>query len=176
MILAFFLVAVAAIALVFLVRLAKGQSFTGRTLDAVSRIQPVDLEAFRNLMDPAEEDYLRESLSRAEFRMIHRERLRAALEYIFCAAQNAAFLVRAGDAARRSPEPSVAEAGERLMNSAISLRLLALQAMAKLYWGIVFPSARSSSIGVADSYERVTGLVFLLGRLQHPSRSAPAVP
>jgi len=175
MTIALILVVFAFLALLFLVRLAKGQRLAGRNPAELSALQPVDLEAFRNLMDPAEEDYLRENLSRADFRVVQRERLRAALEYISCAAQNAAILVRAADAARRSSEPSVAEAGERLMNSAIRLRLLAFQAMAKLSWGILFPAVRSASTGVADDYERVTGLVFLLGRLQHSSRASAAL-
>lgn len=175
MTIAVILVVVAFLALAFLLRMAKGQSLTGRRSGpGPNELRRVDLEAFRNLMDPAEREFLREALSSREFRMIQRERMRAALDYISCAARNAAILVRAGDAARHSTDPSVAEAGEKLMNSAINLRLLALQAMAKVYWGILFPGLHPSPTSVADSYERVTGLVFALGRVQSPARGTSA--
>ena len=47
-----------------------------RSLDDLPRLaQPVDLEAFLNLVDPAEEMYLRAHLAAADFVEIRRERL-----------------------------------------------------------------------------------------------------
>jgi hypothetical protein len=167
------LVIVALLALVFLIRLAKGHGFGFRHIeDPRGQIRPVDVEAFRNLIDPGEEAFLRENLSAAEFRAIQRERLRAAVEYIACAAHNAAILVRVGELARRSPNPSIAEAGEKLLDSAIRLRLYAVQATAKLYLGIVFPAVRISAVGLPENYERMTRQVFLLGRLQSSDGAA----
>ena len=67
--------------------------------------------------------------------------------------------MRVGEAARLSAEPSVAEAGEKLVDSALRLRLFALQATAKLYIGILLPGMRVSALALADSYERMTGWV-----------------
>lgn len=167
------LVIIALLALVFLIQLARGHSFTSRPVDDPHRhIRAVDVQAFRNLIDPSEEEFLRANLPAAEFRTVQRARLRAAVEYISCAARNAAILVRVGELARRNPDPAIAEAGEKLVDSAIRLRLFALQATAKLYVGIVFPAARVSAVGLPENYERMTRQVFLLGRLQSSTEAA----
>jgi len=171
MIITFVLVVLALLALLFLLRLAKGQGFRSAASDGLpARIQSVDIAAFRNLVDANEERYLRTTLPPGEFRAVQRERLRAALKYISCAAGNAAILMRAGEAARRSSDAEVREAGEKLVDRAIRLRLYAFQATAKLYVGIMFPGARISTNGLAENYESMTRLVFLLGRLQSPQR------
>jgi hypothetical protein len=171
MISTFALVVAGLFALLFLIRLAKGRSSTANRLDDLTGcLRPVDVEAFRNLIDPGEEEFLRANLLPAEFRTIHRERLRAAVEYISCAAQNAAILLRLGEAARRSPDSTIAEAGERLVDSAIRLRLYSFLAMAKLRLGILLPGTTISPAGIAEGYERMTGLAVLVGRLQYPSK------
>jgi hypothetical protein len=170
------LVLMGLLALLFLVRLAKGRSSAiGRVEDLAGRVRPVDVEAFRNLMDPAEEQFLRANLAPPEFRKIQRERLRAAIEYISCAAKNAAVLIHMGEAARRSADPSVAEAGEKLVDSAIRLRLYAFQTVAKLYVGIVIPGVRPSPVGLAESYEQLTGQFRSLGRLEYQTRAASSL-
>ncbi len=168
MTIALILVLISVVTLLFLVRLAKGHAAAiSNPADLAGRIQPVDIRAFRNLTNPAEEDYLREKLAPADFRVVQRERLRAALAYISCAAGNAAVLVRVGEAARHSPDPSIAAAGEQLVETAIRLRIFAFQAMVKLRLGLLVPGARVSASGLVENYERVTRLVFQLGRLQH---------
>lgn len=169
------IIVLALLALLFLLRLAKGQAAAVRQLyDLQNQLRPVDVEAFQNLTSPAEEEFLRSQLSPAEFRKIHRLRLRAALEYITCAAHNAAVLVRMGEAARRSSDPVIVEAGEKLVDSAVRLRLFALQARAKLYVGIIFPGTRNSAHGLAENYERMARQVRVLGRLQDPIRGVSA--
>jgi hypothetical protein len=175
MIITLILVVAAALSLLFMLWVAKGRSSAIRRVDDLSRhLRIVDIQAFRILVDPAETQYLWSKLPRSEFRKIQRQRLRAAVRYISCAAQNAAVLIPIGEAARRSPEPSVAEAGEKLVNTAIHLRIFAFQAMLKLYFGLILPGARVSSGDLAESYERMTSIVFLLVRLQRPASGAPA--
>jgi hypothetical protein len=148
---------------------AKGRSAAiSRVEDLPRHLRPVDICAFRMLVDPAETQFLWSKLPRAEFRRIQRQRLLAAVQYISCAAQNAAVLLRIGDAARHSRERAVAEAGEKLVNAAIRLRLLCFQATIKLYLEIILPGSHLSAGDLAENYERMTSLVFLLGRLQHP--------
>ena len=167
MIITFVLVVGALLALFFLVRLAKGRGFSALSgADQKIQIRPVDVRAFRNLIDPREEAYLRQNLTRAEFAAIHRERLRAAILYIASASHNAAVLMRVGEAARRSPQPEIVQAGDKLVDSAIRLRLFAFQATAKLYIGILLPQVPVSALSLAESYERMTGLGFALHRLQ----------
>ncbi|MFZ0802262.1 MAG: hypothetical protein WAN70_08850, partial [Terriglobales bacterium] len=77
------IIAILALSVPVVIRLAKG-----RGMPQVEDIRSVDLRAFRNLTDPEEEEYLRLNLPPADFRRIQRERLRAAVEYIRCAAFN----------------------------------------------------------------------------------------
>ena len=163
-------VVVALAAVVFLLRVARGQSSTVKDLEELpERTQPVDLEAFHNLIDEAEEEYLRANLSRQDFRRVQRERLRAALEYVGRAAQNAAILVRLGEAARRNPETEIALAGQELVDKALRLRLYALLAAAKLRARLLLPGARLSSAPLLDRYQNLTDAAARLGRAQKPS-------
>ncbi len=175
MIITLILVVGAALSLVFMLWAAKGRSAAiSRVEDLPRRIRPVDIQAFRLLVDPSETQFLRATLSGGDFRRIQRQRLRVAVQYISCAAQNAAVLVRIGESARRSPDPSIAEAGEKLVNTAIRLRIFSFQAMLKLYLEMIMPGLRVSAGDLAESYERMTSLVFLLGRLQRPANGIPA--
>jgi hypothetical protein len=170
MIIAVILVVAAVLSLLLMVWAAKGRSSAISHVEDLPRhIRPVDIDAFRVLVDPAEAQFLWSRLPHAEFRKIQRQRLRAAVQYISCAAQNAAVLVRIGEVARRSSEPSVAEAGEQLVNAAIRLRIFSFQAILKLTLEMIRPGASVSALNLAENYERMTGLVFLLNRLQRPA-------
>ncbi len=151
------------LALGLLLQLRRGRTSARVLENPAGYIRSVDIEAFRNLIDPEEENFLRRRLPPAEFRRIQRERLRAAVEYISCAAQNAAILLRLGEAARSSPDPATAEAAEKLVDHAIRLRLHAFQAIPRLYIGIIFPGWRPSSLRVVESYEQLTRQVVQLG-------------
>jgi hypothetical protein len=169
------LISAALLALGLLVRLAKGRASASEVLEnPTEHLRSVDIEAFRNLVDPGEEQFLRSNLAPAEFRKIQRERLRAAVEYVSCAAQNAGVLLRLADAGRRSSDPATAEAAEKLVNNALRLRLYALHTIPRLYLGMIFPGARISPVRIAESYEQMTRLVVLLGCLQYPTRGVSA--
>ncbi len=156
--------------LAWLLVMARGRAADVHDLEELpARTQPVDLAAFRNLTDPAEEEYLRAQLPAKEFRRLQRERLRAALEYVGRAAGNAALLVRLGEAARRSPDPAVAQAARELVDDALRLRLYALLAGAKLRARLLLPGARLSPASLLDRYQRLTEAVGRLSRAQKPS-------
>jgi len=164
-----FLVAALA-AVVLLLWAARGHGAAVLDLEELpGKTQPVDLAAFRNLTDPAEEEYLRAQLAPGDFRRLQRERMRAALEYVGRAAQNAALLVRLGEVARRSPEPEVAEAARELVDDALRLRLYALLAGVKLRARLLLPGARLSAAPLLDRYQRLTDAVGRLSRAQKPS-------
>ena len=157
-----------------LVRLARGRILPARLVKPRSeQIRAVDLEAFRNLIDPAEEEYLRENLPAGEFRKIHRERLRAAVEYVSCAKDNAAVLLYIAESARRSQDPAVAEAAAVLVDSAVRLRMYAFLAIPRLYLAMALPGRRIMPARVADSYEQMTRQVVRLG-LEFPASSIAA--
>lgn len=162
------------VALLFLIRLAKGRVLTAADSNP-GTLNPVDIRAFRNLLDPAETNFLRASLSPSRFKAVQRKRLRAAVAYVKGAANNAAVLADLGNAARRSPEPAIAEAGERLVDSAIRLRIFAARTIPRLYLGILLPGTQVSQSRVAESYERMNGLVFTLRNAQRSQRQISAV-
>jgi len=163
----------AILALFFLARVVKGQSLEIQIQNPAGQLRSVDVQAFRNLIDPQEEDFLRTRLRPAEFRKIQRERLRAAIEYISCASHNAGVLLRLSDAASQSSEPATVAAAERLRENATRLRLNALQATGRLYLALAFPSAPAYAARVAESYEQMTRQVVMLG-LKYPTHGASA--
>jgi hypothetical protein len=164
-----------ALAAPFLLVALRGQAARSKMLDnPAAHIRSVDVDAFRNLVDPDEEEFLRSHLSPADFRRIQRERLRAAIEYVNCAAHNAVILLRLADAGRRSPDDATAEAAQKLADNALRLRLYALQAIPNLYLGMIFPGSRISPVRIAESYEQMTRQVVMLGCLQYPTRGISA--
>jgi|HubBroStandDraft_4_1064222.scaffolds.fasta_scaffold608449_2 hypothetical protein len=169
------LVVVAFLAVGLLIRLSKGRALTPEVLEnPTGHIRAVDVEAFRNLVDPDEEEFLRSHLHPPEFRRVQRERLRAAVEYVSCAAKNAAILLQLADAGRRSSDPATAEAAEKLVDNAIRLRLYASLAIPRLYLGMILPGTYISPVRVAERYEQMTRLAVLLGCLQYPTRGISA--
>lgn len=172
---AIFLV-LAFLAVIFFLAAARGRSSSVRQLsDLQGQTRPVDIAAYRNLVDPAEEQFLKEKLPPADFRRIQRERLLAARDYIHCAAANAAVLLRVGEAARASEDPGIAQAGQDLVNQALRLRLYALIAETKLLVAFLLPGHHISASGVSDAYEKLTGAVGRLGRLQELPYAARVV-
>jgi len=174
MILSFTLIFVALAILLLLLYLEGGHnsSSSNRLEDLTGRTRPVDLEAFRNVVDPGEEDFLRANLPPRQFRRVQRERMRAALEYVQNAAHNADFLLGVGEAATRSPDPRIAQAGRQLIDSALRLRAYALVSCAKLRLRIVFPQARLSYGRLAENYEHLSVLASQLTLMQNPSQAA----
>lgn len=173
MIAAAILVVVVLTTLGLLLHAARGRSVPVSTPeDLAGNTRPVDLEAFRNLVDPEEEEFLRANLPANEFCAIRRERLRVAVEYVNRAAYNAAILLRLGEAARQSPDPGIAAAGQQLVDSALRLRLYSLPARARLYVGIALPQLRLSPAGMLEGYQRLSGLAARLAVMQNPARAA----
>ena len=141
---------------------------SGRARNLRGELQPIDLEAFLNLVNPEEEDFLKSNLPPAEFRAIHRERLWAAVEYVSGVSENAATLLKIGAVARRSSDVQVAEAGQRLTDRASRLRVQALKVKAKLYLGVALPGVALNPAAVVDGYRQINDLAMQLGRIREP--------
>jgi len=168
--LAIVLVIAAVLALSVILRLAVARSLQAKeNTNLAVAIRPIDIEAFRNLIDPAEDDYLRRGLSPAQFRVVRRERLRAMAAYVNVAASNASVLVRAGEAALASGDPRVAGAAHQLVNDALLLRRNATVALARIYLALAWPNSGFAAVGVVNRYEQLSGAAMLLGRLQNPA-------
>jgi hypothetical protein len=167
--LAVVIVICAALALAFILSVAVTRSLQvkGSAGTAVA-IRAIDVEAFRNLIDPAEDRYLRRRLPPAEFRLVRRERLRAMAAYVQLAGSNAAVLVRVAEASLASGDPHVAGAAQQLVNDALLLRRNTTVALARIYLALAWPSSDFAAARVVERYEHLSGAAMLLGRLQNP--------
>jgi hypothetical protein len=126
---------------------------------AATAIQSLDIEAFRNLVDPEEEAFLRVSLPPQEFRRIKRERAWAALAYVKALSHVSLQFARFGDAAQQSPDRAIAASGRQIANSAIYLRLRALDASAHLILSAIFPSFGPRPMrSLLEQYDRAAHL------------------
>jgi hypothetical protein len=168
--LAIVLVVTAAAALGIILRLAVKQSLQVKESSGLAvTIRPIDVVAFRNLTNTAEDDYLRRRLPPGDFRQVRRERLRAMAAYIQTAAMNAAVLIRVGEAALAAGDPRIAQAAEQLVNDALLLRRNTTLALARIYIALAWPNSSFVAVRVIDRYEQVSGSAMLLGRLQNPA-------
>jgi hypothetical protein len=170
MTLAIVLVIVAVLALVFILRTAVSRSLQiSGDVKLGGKIQPIDVEAFRNLVDPAQDEYLRRRLPAADFRTVRRERLLAVAAYVKTAGRNAAVLVSLGQAALTASDPHTAEAARQLVNDALLLRRNAAFALLKIYAVMAWPNSGLSAATILSGYEQLSGSAMLLGRLQNPA-------
>lgn len=169
MTLAIILVIAAAVGLIFILRMTVTRSLrVSENSSLAAKIQPIDVEAFRNLIDPAEDDYLRRHLSASEFRLVRRQRLRAMAAYVQAAGRNAAVLVLMGQGALTAPDAETAEAARRLVDNALLLRRNAAFALFRIYVALAWPNSGLAAVSVLQNYERLNGTAMLLGRLQRP--------
>jgi hypothetical protein len=169
----FALLALGLLSIAILLRVARGQHVRIQEISQLEACtQPVDLPAFRNLVDPEEEKFLREHLSPAEFRRLQRERMLAAAEYVRRTAHNAAVLLNLGEAVRRQTDAEIADSACQLVNSALRLRRNAFLALGTLYLRILFPGSYVSLAGVITTYETLTDRAVRLTRLQNPAYAA----
>jgi hypothetical protein len=175
MIFPFVLTAVGLFGLFLILYLAVGLRPKGGNLDElVAQLRPIDVDAFRNLIDEREEEYLRSHLPMREFRGVHRERMMAAVEYVWCAARNTSILMSLGEAAKQSTDPAVVAAADRLLENALRLRLYAIQSLPRLYLSMIFPHASAAPHIIAETYDSMTRQAILLGCLRRPVREAAA--
>jgi hypothetical protein len=173
MIVSLSLVAVALAILILLLYLDGGHRSSIAGLDDLAgQTQPVDIDAFRNLIDPDEDEFLRTNLSPGQFRVIQRERIQSALDYIRRSTHNAACLLRLGETAARSTDPRIAQAGRQLIESALQLRANALLSTVKLRARMALPGARFSYGKLADNYQHLSGLAGQLALMQHPTHAS----
>ena len=155
----------------FLMRQVKGTALRIKSPeDLRTRLCVVDIDAFRNLADPAEKEFIQSRLSGRDYRRIQRQRLRATLAYVACVADNAAVLIKMGEDARKNSDPSIADAGTKLVNNALQLRLQTFQVKAKIYAQIIYPGMRTPPGELVSQYEQMTRQGVILGRLQYPTR------
>lgn len=170
MTLAIVLVIAAIVSLVLIVSAAASRSLqlSGKSHSA-ENIQPIDIEAFRNLVNTADDEFLRVSLAPRQFRTVRRARLLATAAYISQAGKNAGVLISIGQAALPSSDLRTQQAARELINDALRLRRNAAFALLRIYVLLAWPNSRPAAGGIADRYEHLNGSAMLLGRLQNPA-------
>jgi hypothetical protein len=169
MTIAIILVVAAALALIFILRVTLSRSLQISAGTGLAQIQPIDVEAFRNLVDPEEADYLRMRLSASQFRRVQRWRLRATAAYVQVAGRNALVLVRMGQAAATASDAPTAEAARQLVDNALLLRRNATIALLRIYIALAWPNSGLAATVIVRGYEQLSGSAMLLGRLQNPA-------
>jgi hypothetical protein len=171
MMLPFLFAGIGLLGLLLILYLASGLRTKGGDLDQLAgQLRPIDVNAFRNLIDEREEEYLRTHLPPHEFRSIHRERMLAAVEYVWCATKNTSILISLGEAAKQSSDPNLIAAADKLLENAVRFRLYAIQSLPRLYFNTVFPSANWAPHFVAETYDTMVRQAVVLGCLRHPAR------
>jgi hypothetical protein len=136
-----------------------------RRLQAGRPVRPVNLKAFRTLVDRDDEMFLRGRLPRSKFSHLKRERIRVTLRYVSRIAGNASAVLRMSEAARLSSTPEVAKAANQVMELAAQIRLQCLVAMAKLMVEYAIPSLQLTPGMLAPKYQTLRESVSRLGAL-----------
>ncbi len=129
-------------------------------------IRPVNLKAFRTLMDRDDEYFLKERLPRYKFTKLKRQRIRVTARYVGRIAGNASAVLHMGEAARLSPTPEVAQTAAQVMELATHIRLQCLLAMTKLAVEYAMPSLQLTPAMLVPKYQVLRENVSRLGNLQ----------
>lgn len=122
---AYIFVAASVLATLGLLWLVRSQLRTAKRLEtrAVQDLCPVDLEAFRNLVDPEESRFCQRMFPPAEFRRLQRQRMIAAQEYLKAMRANAEILQSIGMRALESGAGEQAAAVTQMLHTATRVRV-----------------------------------------------------
>jgi hypothetical protein len=129
-------------------------------------VRPVDLKAFRTLMDRDDELFLRERLPRRQFWSLKRQRVGVTLRYVSRISGNAAVVMRMAAAAQASADQQVVQAASQVLEMATQIRTQSLVAMAKLSVEYAIPSLQLTPAALAPTYQNLRENVIRLGALQ----------
>lgn len=160
------LIVAAVLGLIFLIAVTLGAR---RESAGNNQLELIDLDAFRNLVDPSETAYLHSRLPAPEFRRVQRARLRAMASYVQAAGRNAVTLMRIGQSALAGEDAQTSQAAHELIGNALLLRRNATFALFRIYVALAWPKAGLAADPILHDYERVNGSAMLLGRLQNPA-------
>lgn len=171
--LSFALVSLALLTLVYLLLAVHGRSAgLNTTSELPQHTSPIDVEAFRNLVDADEDRFLQAVLDPAEYRELHRVRVLAAIHYVAMAWRNAGVLLAWGERARRSTDPEIARAGQQMVDLAIRFRIYFLPVVVNLWTSCLLPGAPVHSTALLDHYQKLKDVGVYLGRLQNAPLAA----
>lgn len=131
-------------------------------------VRPVDLKAFRTLLDRDDEMFLKSRLPRARFARLKRERVSVTMRYVGRIANNASIVMRMSEGARLNADPEIAQTAAQIIEMASQVRLQCLVAFAKLSVEFAIPSLQFTPAMLAPEYQKLRENVVRLGKLQSP--------
>lgn len=137
--------------------------------------KPLDLSAFRTLIDRDDETFLRLKLSRNEFFHQKRHRIRVTWKYVRRIADNSAVAMRKTSLWRQDPNVSVAETVAEIADLAAQIRVQCLVAFAKLAVEFAFPAIQLTPATLAPKYESLRQNLSRLGSLHPQTPMASAI-
>jgi hypothetical protein len=138
----------------------------GRRKQAGQNFRPVDLSAFRTLIDRDDELFLKEKLPRSKFVRLKRQRIRVTARYVGRIAANASAVLHASEAMRMSPMPEVASTAVQVTELAAQIRIQCLVALGKLSLEYAMPSLQLTPALLVPRYQTLRENVRRLGDLQ----------
>ena len=137
--------------------------------DLEGRTKPVDLIAFRNLMDPAQAQLLSGLLPVCEYRRLKRLRNGVAIGYVAAVYENSATLIRLGEFLQRQSDTS--DEGAKIVELALKNRLAAALLLMKLAAGWLYPAGEFSTDVLTSSYSQLKESVNGILRRTRPLKS-----
>lgn len=146
-----------------------------RRKHAHQAVRPVDLKAFRTLVDRDDEVFLKEHLPRSRFTRLKRRRVAVTMRYVGRIANNVSIVMRLGAAARLSQDPEVAKAATQITELASQVRLQCLVAFAKLSLELAVPSLQLKPSVLAPEYQKLRENISRLGAMRGQELAPMAV-
>jgi hypothetical protein len=163
------------LAIVVAAWMARGSAGAVRDISELeSRLIPIDLEAFSNLIDFSELRFLRHSLAPSQFRRVQRARIAATFQYVREMALNAAVLIKTGQMVLTSPDaiPEATTAAQAMVSSALQLRLRASLALCELSVEYLVPALNISPAGFGRRYDSLSLSMKRVSALHRPQLRA----
>jgi len=119
------------------------------------RFHPVDLAAFRNLLSPEEDDFLRSALKTSHYHKVRRARVRAVQQYLLWIAANCATLLALLRLRVTDPDLASAPDTEGLVHHALKLRVISLGFWMLLWIEFLLPGIEVRPAAAIRRYEHV---------------------
>lgn len=158
--LAFILVPLGLLLMIALFAAVRSQDVPITSLaDFQRRWKSVDVLALSSLIDTEEERYLRENLSRSDFKMIRRKRLAVTWEYLSRLGANARLMVQAGQAIQHSSCGERSLEARALVADSMRLRNAVLLAQFSVAARFVFPEVHSPIASALEQYSSIRGSI-----------------
>lgn len=160
-----FLVLAGVLWIVFRIRFSSRQKSLAQLETSLT---PVDAAALANLLHGREDNFLRQNLGPREYRLIKRERVRAAQQYVWKVFRNASVLSRIAGLALDSADPEIRAIALKLANDAVELRRYAVLTLLFLVAQLVYPEFQTDTFKLRERYTSLAESASWFYRLRFP--------